>query len=206
MFKNKQELIQTLIHTEDSVLDVGFAGQGVQSNSDNYPHTLIKKRAKDVYGVDLALPDGYSGDHYKIGNAETFNFERTFDVIFAGDLIEHLSNPGLFLANCKKHLSLNGRLILTTPNTFNIFNIAGKIMNDEPVTNPDHTFYFNHKTIRVLLKKNDFSVDSISYLYTLGELHRESVKKKLLNIIYKISTFFTDKYGETLVVVSRPVP
>ena len=40
------------------------------------------------------------------------------DGIFAGELIEHLENPGLFLSECKRVLKRNGVIIITTPNPF----------------------------------------------------------------------------------------
>ena len=50
------------------------------------------------------------------------------------------------------------------------------------------------------------AVKQFDYLYTLGYKHRESWKKKFLNLIYLILSKFTDKFIETLVVVSSYPP
>jgi len=204
VYKTKKDLIKTLIRPTDTVLDVGFYGQGIQEGDENWPHKLLKTHASKVYGVDLELPDKYLDDPYYLkASAENFTFQESFDVIFAGDLIEHLSNPGLFLSSVHRHLKPGGRLILTTPNTFNLFNIAGKLANNEPATNSDHTFYFNSKVLKKLLEKNDMLVEEVSFLYDLGYTYKESSKKKLLNILYKLLSIFTDKFVETLVIVAR---
>ncbi|MFA4818121.1 MAG: methyltransferase domain-containing protein [Parcubacteria group bacterium] len=204
IYKDKKELITNFIKNDDVVLDVGFWGQGIKSYQNNWPHKLIREQAKEVYGLDLDFNQTkFSGDHYLKASAEHFDFPVKFDAIFAGDLIEHLSNPGLFLASCRRNLKDDGRLIITTPNCFNFFNIAEKITKAEPTVNSDHVCYFNTKTISKLLGKNNFTVGEISFLYDPGVDFKESWKKKFLNFWYFIASRFTAKFMETLVVVSQ---
>jgi len=203
VYPNKRELIQKSIRKDDVVLDVGFWGQGTDRHNPQWPHKLLKERVKDVYGLDLELEEPYRSDaHYLRSSAENFSFPVSFDVIFAGDLIEHLSNPGMFLESCTRNLAHNGRVVLTTPNAFNLFNIAEKFSKREPTVNKDHTCYFNSKTLKVLLEKNGFVVESIDYLYALDVVYRESYKKKALNVLYWFASLFTDKFVETLVVTA----
>jgi len=208
VFRNKKALITALIQPTDVVLDVGFWGQGVAVHDANWPHRFLKERAHDVYGVDLTYDTDVvqPRDHYKEASAESFTFPgKTFNKIFAGDLIEHLSNPGLFLTACAKHIDRSGQLIITTPNCFNLFNLAGKLTRPEPVVNRDHTCYFNKRTLARLLEKNGWRVVSVSYIYTLGNLHKESFRKKVLNIVYAFCSLFTDKFTETLVIVAEKI-
>ncbi len=206
--RNKVELLDTLISKDDTVLDVGFWGQGKTFEDPTWPHKLLRDRAKDIYGIDLVYDESVIPENerhkYKIAAAEDFNFDEKFDVIFAGDLIEHLVNPGLFLDNAKKHLKPEGRLIMTTPNTFNLFVMAGKLTRPEPPINSDHTFYFNKRTISKLLEKCGWEVSQFGFMYTLDYTHKESLKKKFLNLIYFILSKFTPKFYETMVVVARP--
>ncbi len=206
MYRDKQELIEREIRNTDRVLDIGFLGQGIRKDNPKWPHALIRRRAQEVFGLDITLDDEFRADpHYIEGNAENFLLPVQVDVIFAGDLIEHLSNPGLFLDSCKRALLPCGRLIITTPNTFNLFNLAEKLTKREPTVNPDHTFYFNSKTLLKLLEKNGMRAETVDYLYTLGYGHAESWKKKALNMIYAVLSKFTTKFAETLVVVAVPI-
>src|SRR5271169_783526 len=41
---------------------------------------------------------------------------RTFDVVIAGDIIEHLSNPGQMLDGIKRFCTGDTQIVITTPN------------------------------------------------------------------------------------------
>lgn len=207
VYRNKRELIRDCVHATDTVLDVGFLGQGMTEANDRWPHAELKKVAGTVYGVDLAIDrEQFADTHlYQEASAESFSFPGVrFQVVFAGDLIEHLPNPGLFLARVAEHVTPDGVLVLTTPNCFNLFNLAEKLTKKEPTVNADHTCYFNYKTLTVLLQKSGFEVLRIGYVYSLEYTHTESFKKKCLNVLYALLSRFTTKYLETLVVVARP--
>ncbi|MGB4076506.1 MAG: class I SAM-dependent methyltransferase [Minisyncoccia bacterium] len=209
IYKDKKELIETLIPRGASVLDVGFRGQGTGPQSEGFVHALLRTRTEDLWGIDLQYEETEllgPSSHYARMSAESFSLSRRFTVLFAGDLIEHLPNPGLFLDSAKRHLEKGGCLILTTPNAFNLFNLTEKITKDEPTVNSDHTCYFNRKTLLRLLDKMGWEVDEVSYLFTLGPLHKESLKKKLLNLVYSVLARCTPKFVETLVVVAHPRP
>lgn len=205
VYKTKADLIQKEIHQNDSVLDVGFWGQGVSRSDSNWVHALLKKNAHEVWGVDVDFDATAMEpkEHYIRASAESFSIEKKFDVIFAGDLIEHLSNPGSFLETARVHSADGGVLILTTPNCFNLFNIMEKFSKGEPTVNHDHTCYFNRKTLMQLLEKNGWGVMRTGYVYSLGVAYKESWKKKILNVLYRFLGFFTDAYMETLVVFAQ---
>ena len=206
IYRDKRELVELLVQPTDVVLDVGFWGQGTGQSDPDWVHALLQKRASDVYGIDLDYQEEQVSpqDHYQKTSAESAQFPVSFDVIFAGDLIEHLSNPGLFLDACARQLKKDGRLILTTPNCFNLFNLAGKLTQFDPTVNSDHVCYFTAKTLRKLLDKNGWETSSVDFLYTLHPKYQESWKKKFLNLLYALSARFTPKYMETLVIVARP--
>ncbi len=200
IYANKRTLLEAISNPEFKVLDVGFYGQGVHTGHDNWPHRFI--RAKDLYGVDIEFDRAQFPDttKYTRQSAESFVVPEKFDLIIALDLIEHLSNPGLFLTACAKHLKTNGKIVISTPNTFNLFNVVEKITKYDPTVNHDHTAYFNGKTLRTLARKNGLRVEHIDMIYSLENHFTESWKKKILNVVYRFSSFFTDKFMETIVV------
>lgn len=207
LFRTKRDLIEALIAPSDTVLDIGFWGQGTSVDSPEWVHTLLRARAKEVWGIDIEYDESRlpgSSLHYRRASAESFSLPEQFSVLFAGDLIEHLSNPGLFLARAKEHLATGGRLILSTPNAFNLFNIAEKFSKGEPTVNRDHTCYFNEKTLRQLLRKNGWRVTQVHWVYSLGTLHKESWKKQILNVFYALLARVTPRFIETIVVVAEP--
>ncbi len=206
-YHDKRALILATVGKDDVALDVGFWGQGTSIDDPNWPHRFLQDAAKEVYGIDMDFDDARlpgPKERYVKGNAERFEIPVRFDVVFAGDLIEHLSNMGDFLASVRAHLSPRGRLVLTTPNCFNLFNLTEKLSKYEPTVNSDHTVYFNYKTLGKLLEKNGFEVERFAYVYRLDTHHAESWKKKFLNLVYRFLSLFTDKFMETLVVVAVP--
>lgn len=207
-YKNKAALIKERIAPDSYVLDVGFWGQGVTADSPHWPHRNLRARTVNLYGVDLDYDEptlisfGLDPTHYLKANAESFQFPVKFDVIFAGDIIEHFSNPGLFLNSCLANLKGDGVLILTTPNCFNLFVLAEKFRKEEPYVNPDHTFYFNRKVLQVLLAKNGMAIKEWGYVYQLDVKYQANWKKKVVDVVYRVLSWFTKKYLETLVVIA----
>ncbi len=202
IYRDKQQVIETFVGPEDVVLDVGFWGQGIPMNNPRWPHRLIEDRARDTYGIDLGFDESlFDPTHYQKASAERFDFETKFSRILAFDLIEHLPNPGLFLDSCARNLADGGKIVITTPNAFALFNISMKMTREDPVTNKDHTLYFNPRTLRQMVEKCGLKVEHYGYLYSVGVEHQESLKKKFLNIVYFILSKFTGKFCEDFVMI-----
>ena len=156
-------------------------------------------------GVDSNYAGSFGDKRYFKAGAENFHLPVThyFDFIFAGDIIEHLSNPGLFLDKCAEHLSKQGKLVITTPNCFNLFSVAEKLIRSEPSVNPDHTMYFNHTTIKKLLEKNGWKVASAHYIRTPKEKLTLSKKRFFLYLLDTTVSLFTPKFSESIVVIAE---
>src|SRR3989338_11004834 len=99
------------------ILDIGSAGQGNPSDSEDWLFARLRRQAKSIQGIDPAHcndPDVIQSD------AEHFQLNQKFDVVTMLDVIEHLDNVGIALARIQKHLNPGGRLIITTPNMMSI--------------------------------------------------------------------------------------
>jgi len=57
---------------------------------------------------------------------------NVIDTIFAGEIIEHLPNPGKFLLECKRVFKTNAKIIITTPNARSL----------KKIDKEDHLFCF----------------------------------------------------------------
>jgi 2-polyprenyl-3-methyl-5-hydroxy-6-metoxy-1,4-benzoquinol methylase len=96
--------------------------------STGYYGSYIKEHKKcTVYGVEISedkyaarkVLDGvYSFD--LDGDWPTEVYERTYDVIFFGDVIEHLKDPGEVLKKSLKLLKKDGKIFISTPNVAHI--------------------------------------------------------------------------------------
>lgn len=138
---------------DKSVLDLGSVGCAF--NPKTLPFEIIQKSAKSYIGIDLK-PSG--NPNIRHGDVETVDLHQKFDVIIAGDIIEHLYNPGLFLQNMKKHLKREGILFISTPN------IRSRCVFPFYKTNPEHTLWHDRFTIQTLLKFQGYRIISL-YFY-----------------------------------------
>lgn len=150
------------------VLDIGSVGQ-----SDEYcMWDIITEHASYVKGVDLpegvavlketfdVKAAGYShskDDRIVYGNMETISLGESFDVVVAGDVLEHVSNQGLFLDNIRNHLKADGKLVVTTPNA--------KWLTVLFKPNVTHTLWHDIYTLRTILKRHGFKIESWRYYY-----------------------------------------
>ena len=83
--------------------------------------------------------------------------KETFDVILAGEMIEHLSNPGLFLRGIKRFMNRETILLITTINAYCgmrnvIYALRGKGGKNEPV-HQDHVAYYSYSTLKLLVER-----------------------------------------------------
>jgi SAM-dependent methyltransferase len=104
----------------------------------------------DAEGVEVLREMGYS---VQCADVQTMNLQKLFDIIIAGELIEHLENPGQFLRNMARHLSKNGVLFLTTPNPFYAKQTWKIWRYLRPRVHQGHTCWFDPVTLSHLLQR-----------------------------------------------------
>jgi SAM-dependent methyltransferase len=75
---------------------------------------------------------------------ERFPFgDRAFDVVVAGELLEHVFFPPLFLAEVARVLGPQGRFIGSTPNAFRLRNRWRFLWGEEFESDPTHLHRFS---------------------------------------------------------------
>lgn len=176
--QDRWEVIKEFVAGKE-VLDVGCAELlgtvHAETKAERWLHEKIRKLAKEVVGIDINKTEVEAlrarGYNIILGNVEQVDIGRRFDVIVAGELIEHLSNPGLFLENMKRHLKDSGVLILTTPNRFDFYTFMKAIISgtqpsyEKPIA--AHVHYYDVNSLQALAKRHDYEVSDF-YYYTEG--------------------------------------
>lgn len=150
------------------VLDLGCVQHDPRAaKSKKWLHKAIRKVALEIKGLDLdkkgilALEEmGY--DNLVIGDAQDFDLGETFDVIVAGDLIEHLHNVGGFLISCVKHMSAQSELLICTPNPWHWHKWIRAFYRHPPV-NEEHVLWMCPITLKQLADRFGLSVLFVEY-------------------------------------------
>jgi SAM-dependent methyltransferase len=88
-----------------------------------------------------------------------------FDVVVAGEVIEHLDQPGPFLQAMRALGAPDAVLVVTTPNAYRVLNFIAPLSGFELV-HQDHTAWHSPQTLRTLLTRNGWLVDEIAYYRT----------------------------------------
>lgn len=161
------------ISQSDSVLDVGCVKHSLEDLDWRDPkpgewlHAEIRQNAGSVLGIDLVEEEvakmSAEGFNVEVANAESFQLEDEFDIIVAGELIEHLSNPGKFLSNCYEHLSEDGIVIITTPNPRRLQHLYWYLSGNESRINTEHTMWFDNQVFGELVSRHNFRIRQFHY-------------------------------------------
>lgn len=198
--RERFEFVRPLVENR-AVLDVG-AGSGV--DRPDWMHALIAGVATKAVGVELderlAARARELGFDVVVGDAEAIELGGRFDVVWAGELIEHLSCPGRFLDGVAAHLVPGGELVLTTPNAFAVSNFVYRI-GGRPRVNAGHVCWYDETTLRHLLARHGFDVREVSYVP-----HRTPGRVRSL-AARSVRALLPDRLAlNTLLVVATPRP
>lgn len=109
------------------VLDIGCVAHGIErERSPNWLHGRLASVAGECIGVDVLSDEvaalnqmGYRVVEHDLTNGlGPLVGEAPFDVIVAGELIEHVPSLDMLFAIAGEALAPNGELIITTPNPY----------------------------------------------------------------------------------------
>jgi len=161
-----------------AILDLGCAAGAVGA--------MFKSMGHKVYGTDIAPGKHYITDT-KINYLDCYDRvlqhdankkmpfrSGMFDVVWAGEFIEHICNTTLFLRECWRVLKPGGKLILTAPNINSFANRVAVVTGRYPWyvsasdcgisygDVPEHVRTYNKKILAAVVERENFIVEEIS--------------------------------------------
>lgn len=119
-------------------------------------HASLAAVAAEIVGVDISedglrqlaavVPGRYvHGDVEKLSTLDL----PEFDLVIAGEIIEHLGSPGSFLSELRTVLERSGATaLITTPNAYSWMGFARFALRRREPTHPDHVCVFSPVTLQ----------------------------------------------------------
>ena len=216
---NKLPLVQRV----DLILQAAAGKSVLHLGCTNYPYTedaiekgmLLHDRladaAAELYGFDydqegldiLASRGTHNLFRADLENLEDVKLDRTFDLIVAGEIIEHLINPGRFLKGIRRFMGPHTDLLITTVNAYSAarfltYSLRGRGGHNEPV-HPDHVAYFSYRTLSKMLEKAGLEVREF-YYYDIGPEHRPT-NRGIVNLFNDIAVRFSPQLADGVIAL-----
>lgn len=143
--------------------------------------SIALKRARES-GINTIQMDVY-------GNWDELE-EKLFDVVIAGEILEHLFHPEIIIQKVRAHLKSGGLFIGSVPNAFSLKNRLRYLRGSKkftPLSDPTHINQFSERDLRELLSKTFSNVSVIG----LGRYR-------------KLAKYFPSLFAFDLVFVAYP--
>jgi 2-polyprenyl-3-methyl-5-hydroxy-6-metoxy-1,4-benzoquinol methylase len=164
VYNNINSVILELYEKETNVLDIG-CGTGIlaqyihKMNPDSYIVGLdqscevineTKKNLNEFYLIDL-------------DTEQIPVFEKKFDLVILGDVLEHLKRPDLLLNELHNYLIDDGKVIISIPNIALATVRCQLLMGDfnyqsTGILDNSHLRFFTYHTIRKLIKSAGYKI------------------------------------------------
>jgi len=160
------KIVLQLVGSNKKVLDIGCYDGAIS--------TMIKDLGNEVFGVDISTKAVSMAQKKGIKAIKVSDIENglpfsdgSFDVVVAGEIIEHIFDTDSFLDEIYRVLNKKGSLILTTPNLASLGSRITLFIGRQPWTvetslkdeSAGHIRHFTYQTLRKLLELHRLKVD-----------------------------------------------
>ena len=174
----------------------------IRENYCSYLTDHFDHKVEDVINLDIIDPDFEEKHREIIGS---------FDTVFALNIVEHVEDDGLAIANCKKLLKENGNLVILVPAYQSLYNRFDKEL--------EHYRRYSLKGLVSLFDKNNFQIVHKQYFnfvaimgwwFSGSILRKKTIPEGQMKIFDKLVPLFKlidklllNKIGISAIVVGK---
>lgn len=160
-------------------------------NSDAWKHKYIHEVSKNCVGLDINKQGvdhmnelGYTAVHADA--TSDISLGAMFDVIIAGDVIEHVENIRGFMNFTSKHSAMNGKIYISTPNPFYFQHVFSAWTSRPMIANFEHTTWISESTMLEIARRSELTLEKI--IYPIGNSSKSFFLKTLKNFSFKLGS------------------
>lgn len=199
------KIIDSLNINDSNILDVGCYDGTFLSQIINRRNFFYGIEASD-FGVVESSKKGIIVKQFFFNDSESIPFENNFfDIIVAGEIIEHIFDTDFFLDEVYRILRSNGKLLISTPNIASLGRRMMLLFGVNPIIelspnekdSSGHIRYFTKKTLDKLLNKHNFNpiikMPDIVNLSLSGKFRSKRLAKLMPNICQSLIGLYEKK-------------
>ncbi|MBK9295025.1 MAG: methyltransferase domain-containing protein [Oligoflexia bacterium] len=194
------DCILTLVNAHKlggSVLDYG-AGVGALTKQLNESGLFNKTSAVDFMPRPENLNESVLWKQQNL-NESILDWNNSFDLIIASEVIEHLENPRAMLRNCAQMLKPGGHIILSMPNNESLRSILSLIFRGHFVDFLDNSYPAH---ISALLLKDVYRIFNEVQLGEVKTQYTNSGKiPKFTNVMWPKLLFKGKRFSDNVIIV-----
>jgi SAM-dependent methyltransferase len=181
------------------VLELGYAKGGLLDQLGDVPNVI-----GDAVDLHPRTNNGIRFHQHDCNEPMTFFEDGRFDVVFAGELIEHIFDDMRFLREVRRILQPEGILALTTPNLFFLPNRALFAFGRLPMfayASFHHHFYSVPVMTRMLLEAG-YIIEHVTASHVLVSSRRH----KILGPLCERLGSWMPRFGAHMIIFARKAP
>ena len=192
-----------------SVLNVGAAGNVeyyLDGRNDLWMHERLKSLASELVGLDIDAESvafaNARGESLLLGNCETVELDKKFDLIVLSEVIEHVNAPVSAIANLMRHLKPDGKLFITTPNPTYYGTVLRALLNRSLNVYYDHVTAYFPENLVVMCQRLGLRVIGIHF-YNVKDVR--TLDLKLRSWVAQQIGRLLNRYGSNFVLIVEAI-
>ncbi len=191
-----KKVVRYLSHYSDKpgeLLDIGYS-------KGSFPD-YMRHLGWNCTGLDINEHSGLDFEIIQCDLNSSFPVNsRQYDLVTAGEIIEHMLDEGAFLNECHRVLKPGGQLVLTTPNLAFLVNRFLVMFGQVPlfVYAPYHYHFHTKKTLTKLVQLHGFKVERVVSSHVLYSTRRHPSGK-----VFEWLGDYFPSFGAHLILFAR---
>ena len=177
-----------LLHTKLSDVSNQLAGIDICAEGLD----ILSKHFGNLHEADLLCVDQF--------HASVDKLTWTPDLFVAGELIEHLDQPGRLLENCHAVMPKSARIAITVPNAFSAKSFLRVAVGVEKVS-ADHVAYYSLTNLRELVTRAGFELLETIWYRAEGKAH---LAERVVDVAMKPCLWACPQLADGLIAVCQP--
>ena len=197
LWKSQKKYCNKILNNNKTILEIGSGHGEAIYNFDKigYNVTGIEPDKRNVISINKKLKNSTC----IVEKAETFSFEKKFDIIWLNHVFEHLTQPIQFLTKISNFLNNSGFIFIEVPS-------VEKKNDYRQFTSAPHAYNYSKLSLINISKKADYEIVKCNYFRSptlfeggINKIFNKFLKKDFFEFYPKILT--SSKNGENIRII-----